>query len=1217
MGFLDILDKVGDKLSGTFQAAGSAFLQTPIGFALDLTRLAAPDTNWLDRGFLGDIKGTEGLSDYADLLVGSNTLTGWTITKAGEGLNEALSFVDDVVETPIYVGLSHAANDPVSWSTAWDISKERHIGQTLFLAADQGASAIGAPEPRASTWGPSEPWDAGRPLRKAADFDAWQRMEEQTGGQINVGADALALGIAFWADPFVVGSKAVTLARTASTNPGKLSDELARYMETGAEGGAPGTGFKANRLQSRTEKLIGTVKTEEVATPDGPETIASMAKGGWLDGKSVAEVYRGLRLDQHSYGDEIATMLARTDKIDDAALKVNARRDVLGAMGGDPTALQRLNQSVPELGYKFSNVKRHRGTGEIDAAIADDAARAAIDAGEELPKFNQPDVVASVADELASHPTYNDWLHGAITERTMRVSAKGNRAIARLHGQGLGRDATLHTGLRPLDDMLNWRRDGKQLEGDSVVSDILNADDDLVGKAPTEGLASGKVNQPKQSWFLNGANSMPARFLRDGVKQVTWGSLKAAGWGSGVIPAAKLSDSLRGKHVYGQLNVEDAELSIAVVQEMTRRAGLAPERIDHYTSMVTQAENATTRAAAVKRAQDEAIGAVAERNGVDKDTVLRIAAGGERQREGMLAALRGQSFAASMKADGTRRVDEVVLPDDGGTVIVPVLNTQTPNDVTIIDLNRADKWLRRDPFVRAVGAVEKFGRNGGNEVRNRTEALGFKSPVARYAESDSSGLIHAAAERTNTLWKHGALLTRPGGYAMRNTAEEYMRAWAVGRTGLVVDESLVQHRNLTLTGKLAKGEDPEKRATVGLLKSELDDLKSLHDDEDILADVRAVRDELRSLRQRRGAALKDDPNADVSELDSAIHFNENLPVITEHAEWNAHIAAAQTRIQALEGELANPLPKSGTHQIEGIEGEFPEAFAGVEGKAAFERVSGSGQFDQAASEYAERSFARMRGIGTQDYISVNTLTQPDDVVRTHLYGWERILNLQIRQDVAAQVALRAKAEGGDGDEMMLAVQKFLEGKTDEARRYRNKNPMRSGDPEAWAGDIADMVDHYVPTSFTARELLERTIGRDELADEFDMSIRPDIHLTAADEVLGHSARKKENFFGNMYRAIDRMSLQRATRHPMFSIYFQEAQARRAEIAMRRIRLERGEDGTLTVDEINGLSDAARREAALKLKQTFYDSTQRSTAAHQLRFIYPLLRLPPERDDVLG
>jgi hypothetical protein len=88
----------------------------------------------------------------------------------------------------------------------------------------------------------------------------------------------------------------------------------------------------------------------------------------------------------------------------------------------------------------------------------------------------------------------------------------------------------------------------------------------------------------------------------------------------------------------------------------------------------------------------------------------------------------------------------------------------------------------------------------------------------------------------------------------------------------------------------------------------------------------------------------------------------------------------------------------------------------------------------------------------------------------------------------------------------------------------------------------------------------------------------------------------------MFQRIDEMSLQRWTRHPMFSAYYEESMARKVK-TWHDMKVLKGE-GKISSEEMNRLSEYARKEAHHRIKNTFYDANVRSSAAHQMRFIYP-------------
>lgn len=1205
-----------DKLKDTGEKAGNV-LALPVGATLDLARYATP----LDDSFGPDwLSAKKALPDAADLLIGENTLTGWSVSQAGEKLNTAYRYgLEDNFEALGYHNAAWLHGDPISWGDSYKLARERNIGESSLLIANQNLSAIGDKVgldtsaavrsiPLVGSYleeagvGADETKDI-----KASDEEAWDEFHSKSPFWSGVLASGIDITAQFYADPFLAASKATQVPRALrNTRPILEGEEvgLAERMATEKTHNILGIPSKKAGLQSRTDPLIGTIKYEDhivdgqaVTDADDVKQLVAVAdKAGWLDGKSTAQVYVGLNLKTHPYGDQIASLLSRTNEVKNPATKVNIRRDILASMGGDAAATARLAhaEDYKEFAYTLSNTYRGKGTGELAAALADDAKAADITAGKAAPALTEPDVVSGVVDELHAQSGFPDWLYATMKDRTLVASPKGNRALKRLAGEGLNN--------RAIDQIVSDKILGRFKPNGSLIDDAIMKSDELAeGVAPAPAsLAGGKVYQADQVPFSRGPNSMPATVVR--------GGMKIAGWATGITPASKVAGkttaALRRRVVQGALNVEDAPLSIAVTQGFLEQAGVEASRADTFLSSVINASTPTQRAVAVQKAQDEAINTLANRYGVDKDLIARIHLEHGARKDATMAALRGQSYSAHTKIgpDGKLAPGDVAyLPDEAGTMVLPLLDTQTINNMPLLDLDYVEKWLKRDKMLSAVGS--KLRNVGSNPQAKRATEMGFNSRITENLETQSDRWIRFLAEETNSWWKRGVLLTRAPSYAMRNTIEEMMRVASIGHTAVTTDAAVRQanHRLRDFArrhGNKAAQDLAPDHARLELRKAELEDVRDLHDDPDIIENVKAIRTELRSLRTKRTRAAN--AGEDTADLDSAISYVESMPALVEHADWADQVTALEREVAALEKALAEAvLPESGTHLVAGV--EMPQAFHGVGGRQAYDRVAGGGTFDRDVTQFGDSTFARRRGVGEPSIISVSHPSANADELARHAQAWGWILNKQIRQDEAARVALDSMAQGQD--DVARRVQSFLDSPA--GAKYRKNNPHRAHDTEEWANDIADMIQHHVPSQNLAQRLLDGEVSKPELLEGFpEATMRPDVHPAGIDGLFGFGSRKLAQMATKMFRGIDKMSVNAITRHPLYTAFFQEEQSRLAQDFLRKAHIEGGEGATLSLDDINTIADRSRKVAETKVRQTFYDTSSRSSAAQKLRFMYP-------------
>lgn len=1093
------------------------------------------------------------LSSGFDLLGDEKTITGGAIGATFEGFNWLYR---NAVENPLET-LTYMAFDQESWSQGWDLAKDRTLGQTIVLHANDADQALGTT---------IDGWNV--PGVHSTDANAWEKFSEANTSAKYL-AGAIDIATMFGADPgfllLKVGGKAHKLATLG--NP-------------------------EWRMKQR-DKMLGFIDKDGVAQ-----------KGMLDDLKNDAELLAvAPALTKEMYaGPTVVKTLLSTNRITDDATRINVRHNMWAAVHGDEDAWAFLNENAPAIGRTLKNIASAKSDANVLEVAAADAANAGARLkGEALPTNLTPEVTADTAAALDAQEHFKVMAGSLGEDSILQVTASGKRALARTRQQGLVRDGSLHTGFDKIDAIT--------------------------------------IPKPVASVFMaDSPFSIGAQVFSGGFKQVTLADFTASavGWGTGIAPLAKgltkASDSLRSIRVYGELNVEDPQLSIKATAHMMRVAGADEKTANAYISRVSQAQSPATRAQAVTAAQDYAIRTIGKRHGYTSDEQIRVveqlSMGGAHYTKGMVNAAESQRYAATRS---TRRpgqmADEfppersIIAGDQGATVLYgstprhPILNTQTVNSVYLVDLQRADRWLRRDELTRSLANfaenhVPKYDGTGRvmrfstQPIRDSMHKLGHGHVVRGMAEDNLVQGLGAALEGTNSFWKRSVLLTRAGSYAIRNTLEEQMRLWSMGFASAAREERSAQRRYLTAGGKIRPLDkiDPDLSTALDDVESELDELYGLLDDDYVRTRMGAheqrIADADKTLDARRAERLRKDPS-----------YVKHKRAKDDIETTRAHLAELRERADELR-------PFGGTRTItlkDGTEVTIPEAYAKGRGMIYFDlnRASGSGfdTWDREGTALATRVHRLMEDSSVHlpaPHVVGADLTTGG--VRNWYQEYEHILNRQIAQDAAGRYVLKLKAENNmSGDELKDAVEKWLRSSKPEAIAYRKANPLYRGDHDMWSGDIADMLDDYVRSPGLAKNLLAGEVDHVALRKMFenDTAHLPDhIHRGRGSVIMGTQGKYAQAVTSRMFKAIDQGSLQRWSRHPMFSVYYQSAVDRRLNVWQARIRAERGDNAMLTTDEISEVVEMARRDAAHKLKQTFYDASVRSSAAHQLRFIYP-------------
>lgn len=1145
-------EDAGDKTWGTVATAGKLTAGLTPGLILDAARalpgveLKGDDKN---KG-LGweDVSTKDTLRRASDLLVGEGTLTGWTIKNTFEAADWLYR---NVLENPIETG-TYMAFDQTSWAEGWQLAKDRTLGQTITLHANDADQALG------TTNGNNVIGIDSR------DPNAWQEFidgaENPTGKYL---AGAIDVGAMVVGDPTYAGLKVASKGRRAYR-------EGEQFL---------GHQFSDAYRQKAWDKLFGKIepsgKKATIVDDAGDISIVDDASHtpGVLDGwKSIAEVEAGLRLGRNLYaGNDIARALFNTNKIADPVTKINTRRAIAGVLHGSRDSLDELHELDPATARLFSNMMRSRSdAAPIEAATLDASRAGAIAEGKSPSAYQTPAVAADTSNSLQGHSGWERLLGAMRDDRTLRTTASGNRAVAREQRAGLGRDGTLNTGFDQVDKALK-----------PVLRPLSSV---LVADSP----------------FTVGA-----QIVRGGFKEISWGDIgkSALGYGSGVAPVAKglakASDRLRDSRVHGVLNVEDPALSVAVARNIVHVGELDGKQAEKYVSQVVNAQTPFHRAEAIQRLQNAAVRNLAGKYGIDAGVAERLGQSGYNYTRGMISAAQAQRYAMVKDASGRYLDQPVVIPGPEGPIALfdkeagdellgaaprhGILNSQGVNNVHILDLERAKKWMARDKFTQNTSA---YWARAKHPLRKDLEEKGLaprtNSRVLDFADGDFAAAFSAMSEGFNGIWKSSVLLSRFGSYAVRNTLEEQLRVWALGYGSAVAEERFRQRPFLDARGVERAPKELQERIA---LKSE---------------EVDAARAHVRNKKvseavEARRATHPDDPEV----LDFDQQVSELGRLENELAELN---------------NRARPFAATRKRVVDGVEYETDEALAGATNPFGDLLEGGASGFDtwdrdHALGELVMRQYSRMASDATH-HPRPDIMRDDPETIAEWFQEYDHILNFQIRGDAAGFAALEGKADGLTGDALVDHVHDWL--KSGKAADYRAQNPVYGQSAETieqWAHDIANFVDGTVTRPELAARLTgDGKVGAEDLRAMFDGAFddlpAEGLHRARGSIVMGTKAQAMQNLISSSFKKLDRMSLQRWTRTPMFSAYYEAALDRRLTAWHRGVVAERGEDARVSLDDLNMLYNEARKEALHGIKQTFYDASIRSSAAHQLRFIYP-------------
>lgn len=1202
-GFLKDLD---DTLSGLGKLVkntasdvgtlGASLYTVPAGFALDTARL-----NPVTRRLIDDVPVVKNLSGggaasqakhaLGDLLASDSTLTGAPLTAFGRFYNE--DYFPNVSKPFEMAGYLAAG---ASWQTAGDLADRYNAQQSVTLAQQAGLID------RAQRGTPK----AGIPLDLEGD-DPWQQYKDDISKSPGYDEFAENNGDLLWSflDP--------TLGWAAKgsglvVNAGRLANAERKWGSVAGE---------VLSTETKTGKHVAP-EGEHVYVAPGPDPDSTTHvhwKPGILDKVGGEEARRLLRLPDTFAGRNAAGMLTSgAQQIKDPIKRIYAR-DLMKRVftTGDPDALWELNKLAPEMGNRFANVIDGTTTGAVTASVSDAERATAILRGDELPTLTQPDVVDAAAAIVAPKATdkvpnsYGYMLQAFTKQRVIGTSIKGRRALARLHQEGWGRQAggTLWT-----------RAMGKKIDGDSPVVAALNADEDLVAKQPTTGPASGTVNQPTAMIYAPGGAQTGALYVRQGGwRKVGERALHYATGGPIAKATARLSDDLRGTHMYGELGLKDDEISTAAnaLQNVMRLAQVDPKIATRRLNSLVNAESTAARYQTVEAIYDDIDQAISNWSGLALPMIQTLRKNAVADGKALIASRNRQFSAASI--DGVR-ADHAVFPGPDGVQVIaadptPLLKTDAADSIPLLDYTRIIKWAKYDKRAAAVSNTFNRLRTPGRDhdiaaMLDRDSDFGGsllrgtdgkpETLVQKFATSKADEYLHQSLEQFNSVWKDGTLLTRFIPYAIRNTGEEGMRVYVMGHLADVAARAIKNRKQQTLLG--ARRSTAADDADLIVLREEHKTLEGILKDP---STAKYVKDSQARARQYRDAierATREGRSQDAADNAALLKALVESPDHLRLRKVRDDLTATKKRISSREFELKHAaVPESGTFEIPGVPGEHPQAYAD---SFWYDKVAGkAGQMDTAMAEYGKRVKGRLDDVSPVRSVQSLPAPVPESVETAHLADWALALNHQIRNDPAAMAAVQAKANGGDFDDIYNAVLGFLNSPA--GRKHRLSVPGRSGNIPGWADSIATHIDTYLPTSELANMVSRGEVTMGDLR-ALPIETRPDVHLQSLSAELGDRVSIYNALTGSMYNFINRATVDQMSRHPMFAIFYEDNYRRRIEATQAYALRTRGEGATVSTSEMNAIANEARKDAAADMRRSFYHNDTRSTAAHRVRFL---------------
>lgn len=280
--------------------------------------------------------------------------------------------------------------------------------------------------------------------------------------------------------------------------------------------------------------------------------------------------------------------------------------------------------------------------------------------------------------------------------------------------------------------------------------------------------------------------------------------------------------------------------------------------------------------------------------------------------------------------------------------------------------------------------------------------------------------------------------------------------------------------------------------------------------------------------------------------------------------------------------------------IEDSDLEAPGAFSGGYGIVAKQALASNPTFTaQAMVTGEQRLYERLAAHGV--YTTVAPVAG-GHAVPGHLDLWSQVLNQQVGNSRVAMYFVRHPD---------ATVHDFADWIKEPAQQeLRDRVPHYAWDPEDWGGRVKALVDDYLPTDEVKAALKDGYVSSSKLDKLIpNPEDRPTVHGQVMDINTGRSsavqqiAQNAQNIFGWLSEEpTDRLS-----RHPLFNSIYKSEVAKGA----KNFQIAAEKNGTsLTPEDIQAVSMAARKKALNYVRNSLWDITSHSHAAHVLRFLSP-------------
>lgn len=1240
MSLLDRLGKVAEDL-------GSAFIAAP-GVAWDTATYVIPGDQWGDADDKGGLLSWSSpgplLNNYGqrfgDLTYGAGPKV---LGKTMHGLNW---IYHEGVDQPLSSAMIMASHMDAghygdlfsgdAWSKAYGIAEHQSFGQSTTFAVMNSKDPFDYADQTAPVLD-----DMGRPVEdKARVLTPFEATEGKAHPFLaNASAFAMDVGVSWYLDPAALALKGAGEARQVAL--GRVPEAARPDFMTKLDGSLEaGKGLKRD-WSGRFDDYLAYINGDNAA-------------GKALNAAEIRAITP--ELQKSAAGRAISSALEDALKIPDVTQRENAARRVFAVGVGDTSQISRLETEIAgtkAIADKLKNVAAQQTVKLTEEAL--DVARKT--SPEFRAAFNAQIANLDEADDVTKF--VGDW-HKQVSTKLSGQTLLRSEGAGRLdHLPGVHKvPLPGSTAARLRKTQGEGALDKVEQAHDSLVNRLTRfPKNESFSSVYQQGLHSVPLMVAYPARWIAATSPTKAlpMFARNLSQTHFTGVIETHNWDgavdqldsmmkiAGVDNTTRLAELSRAMKVGNEMDKVRAAARVEAVAKVSlMRAASAKHGINIDEDFVKEAllaGQAKRDSSVAALSGGRAYASTAQPAEMADRTRGMIAARGAAQRDGMRVAELGENFVPRMD----HWIDESGVP-----VALPVVSSQLANRIPLVDVNMVKQATDDAAWAKRFAEQGEMWKAEATELRDlRAAAARATGKTAErisraiYQKRQTMDAILHAASVGNRWWKTSVLFRL--GYPMRVIADDHMRIAA--RMGYLpfLGSNLPEAVSNSFYNYLPGGKGTRAgnaRRDYELLKVERNRLRHAYGRKTPASDaewaeLKGLREtilngvstpEEKALAHTRLLAL--DPDGKTLEFDdlsrqivsaqrSIATHQRNIAKWREAGDSEQKVAAAHAQILDRQGvidqvsaQLAGRInPEEARtallHASEALK-EGPKGFRGDKRRIGTKNVK-LGDGNEARGSLTIQGYRDAVG-SNENY---KYLLTDGEATGFNMFSsghwrtvspgtpgyyqlWANVLNHQFQHSSEFMSIVK----GG-----VRTPQEFAAW----VRRPENSNLIDrmqpyAHDAEDWGARLIGITDEYIPSD----ELLElvskgRVTARQlkRLHPEGDTRL-PQLHGQLADVQSGRSTvtRAFSEAVGRAFSYLSEVPTDRLSRHPYFNaVYKREV---RAAYESRIV----GKGGRFTQADLSEVEDIARSKALAELKNTLWDISAHSHAAHTMRFLSP-------------